>query len=190
MTYQVFSELTLPTYSYRDDLPVCVRMGNVPWSERRHKLADISRRRYSFPLERTNDERQDVDDFLVRARLLAQDAFLLQDPRDDALTGVSLGTGNGSATTFSLPTALGSEHRRFYVKESTLVVKVSGTPVSVASVNVDARTITLSAAPANLAPVTADFTPYRLCRLESLEWSGQTNNWFSGSAEIVEIISE
>jgi hypothetical protein len=190
MPTQVFTESPFPNYSYADELPVSVRRAGAPWAERRTKLADISRRRYSFPLSRPNDERQDVDDFLTRARGLQFEAFYVADPRDDARSAVALGTGNGSATTFALPTALANEERRFYPKSSGLVAKVNGTPVSVASVDTDARTITLSAAPANGAAVTADFVGYRLCRVENLSWQGETNTWFHASVELVEIIAE
>ena len=67
--------------------------------------------------------------------------------------------GNGSTTTFSLPTT--GENRRYYPVSTGLVVKVSGSSVTVSSVSTDGRSVTLASAPANAAPVTVSCDVYR-----------------------------
>lgn len=188
MAYVVFTESPSPNYPYEDQHLVSIRVDGKPWQERRTRLCDISRRRWSFPLGRPSADRVSVDDFVTRARAVQYEAFLMADPRDYAITGVALGTGDGSTTTFSLPTT--GENRRYYARQGTLVGRVNGAPASVASYSTDGRTVTFTAAPANGTTLTCDFTGLRLCRVESLSWQGQTNNWFEGSLEIVEIISE
>lgn len=178
-------------YSYTDELPVEVVQTEGPFYSDRYQVAPLSVRRYSWHLKRTTSERLAVDDFLVRARGVLFEAFYLLDPKDGFRTAVDLGVGTGAKTVFELP-ALPLEEGRFYPKDDAdLVVRVSGSPVTVASVDTDARTITLAAPPGIGAPVEADYNGLRLCRLTAPgTWTGIGADWWEVSFEISEILTD
>ena len=162
---EVFDEIPEVGYSYTDLLPVSIRHDGGPYEESRTKLAPTARRRYSWVLRRDDCPeflRTDVDDFLVRLRSLQYESFYLKDPKDALRTGVSLGTGTGAATTFSLPSS-GQESRDYPIDNAALVVYVSGSPVTVSSVDTDARTVTLASPPGLGLAVTAAYEHYKLC---------------------------
>lgn len=185
---EVFTELPFLPYSYRDEQPCAVLRDGGPYEEVRIKLADTSRRRYMFQVGRRNTQRQTVDTFLVRGRALQYDPFYFADPRDDALDDVSIGTGNGSATTFYLPTT--GENRRFYpANDSSASITVNGSPfVGVVTVSTDGRSVTLGSAPANGHAVLFSGNVYRLCRLEDLSWTVEYADWGTAAISVVEVI--
>ncbi len=185
---EVFTEVPEVGYSYRDDFPVSILTDGSPFEERRTALSDISRRQYMWPLGRTNEERLVIDAFL-RARYFASEAFYILDPRDTGFVDVALGTGTGAATTFSLPST--GENRRFYPAASGLVVKVSGSPSTVNTVNLDARTVVMASPPSNLAPVTLTCDVYRLVRLmDAPDWQQVEPAYWRCTLMLQEVVSE
>lgn len=186
---EILSDIPETGYTYRDELPVSVRKSGDRFEEARTALADISRRIYTCTWTATNAERQTLDDFL-RSVNFGQDAFYFLDPRDDALADVSIGTGDNSEVTFSLPAS--GENRRWYPVDDTdeVVVKVSGSPVTIASIDSDARTVTLDTPPAMSAPVTYSGPVYRLVRLEGeAQWQQLFSNFFRLSMTLMEVVS-
>ena len=186
-----FDECPWFDYQYRDEAPVVVAAVGLPFESERYLFGHLPRRVYGWHVRRTNAERIAIDDFL-RDRNVTHEAFYVLDPLDPMRTGVDLGTGTGAKTVFDLP-ALGSgEEARFYSKDDAdLVVRVSGSPVTVASVDVDARTITLAAPPARAAPVEADYNGLRLVRLAGpFEWKGVGAGWFDAVLPLEEILRD
>lgn len=176
-------------YSYRDEAPVLVVNADGPYRSDRY-LFGLTRRVYSWHVRRTDAERLAIDDFLVRARSVSHESFYVLDPYDPIRTAVSLGNGDGVKTVFTLPTT--GEESRFYPKDDALlVVRVSGAPVTVSSVDTDGRSVTLAAPPAGAAPVEIDFSGLRLCMLSApTEWKGAGAAWFDATLAIEEILSD
>lgn len=190
MPYSVFDEVPEAGYSYTDELPVAILLDGGPHEEVRRKLAAVARRRYQWRLRRDDCagfERTEVDDFLVRLRSLQFEAFFIKDPFDFAASGVSLGTGDGSATTFSIPSTA-PELRHYPIDNAALVVTVAGSPATVASVDTEGRTITLASPPGVGAAVVAAYEYYRLVRLEGdLSWAHLGGATFEGTVALVEV---
>lgn len=187
MTIAIFTEVPFNGYQYRDEEQILVHRDGSAWEETRHVLTDISRRHYVLPMGRDNTERQTIDAWFA-ARHSQYEAFFFKDPLDAGLTNVSIGTGNGVATTFYLPTT--GTNRRFYPVVTGCVVKVSGSPVTVSSVSPDARSVTLASPPAGAAPVTITCDVYRLVRLEDLNWTHSHPRRWDASITLVEVVSE
>ena len=177
-------------YSYRDEAPVLVASDDGPYQTDRYLFGALSRRVYAWHVRRVDSERLAIDDFLVRARNVMHEPFYVLDPYDPLRTAVSLGNGDGAATTFTLPTT--GEESRFYPKDdSNVVVRVSGAPVTVASVDLDGRSFTLAAPPGIGAPVEVDFSGLRLCRLSNpFEWKGAGAAYFDAVLAIEEILTD
>lgn len=186
---EVFDEVPEVGYSYTDELPVSIRRDGGPFEESRTKLAPVARRRYSWKLRRDDCPgflRTDVDNFLVQLRSLQFESFYLKDPRDALRSGVSLGVGDGATQTFSLPSE-GTESRDYPIDNAALVVYVSGSPVAVSSVDTDARTITLAAAPGLGLAITADYEHYKLCRADGeFTWTSASSTSFETTVAVVE----
>ena len=189
---QHFDEVPEVGYSYTDELPVSIRKDGGPFEESRTKLGALARRRYSWKLRRDDCVgflRTDVDDFLVQLRSLQFESFYVKDPRDAFRSGVSLGVGDGATVTFSLP-SVGTESRDYPIDNASLVVYVAAVPVTVSSVDTDARTVTLASPPGIGLAVTADYDFYRLCRVDGeFAWTGQSSTSFDTSVSIVEVVS-
>lgn len=179
-------------YSFRDEAPVLVAADGGPYYSDRYLFGHLSRRVYAWHVRRTNAERLTIDDFLVRARNVLLEAFYVLDPLDPLRTGVDLGTGTGAKTVFDLPALGTGEEARFFPRDDAdLEVRVSGSPVTVASVDTDARQITLAAPPAPAAPVVADYNGLRLVRLSNpFEWKGAGAAYFDAVLAIEEIIRD
>lgn len=186
-----FDECPWFDYSHRDEFPVEVAETEGPFYSDRYALAPISRRVYGWHLKRTTTERQTVAAFLVLGRMVGLEAFYVRDPKDDFRTNVDLGNGDGGKTVFDLPD-LPLEDGRFYPRDDLdLEVRVSGAPVGVAAVDVDARTITLSAPPGLGLPVVADFQGLRLVRLANpAEWAGIGADWYETTLELLEVVRD
>ena len=187
MTIAIFTEVPFNGYQYRDEELVLIHRDGSAWEETRHVVSDVQRRHYVLPMGRNNEERQVIDLFFA-ARHSQSEAFLFKDPLDAGLVDVSIGTGTGAATTFYLPTT--GTNRRFYPVSTGLVVEVSGTPVTVSSVDTDGRSVTLAAPPAGSAPVTITCDVYRLVRLEDLNWTHSHPRRWDASIALVETLSE
>lgn len=155
-------------YTWKDDQVVKAWRRGGPGRFQAVVLEDLSRRVWTWPagLNETPAQRAAWETFL-RARDFTREAFLLRDPKDADQADVPLepATGDGARTTFSLPTGTSDERYRWFALSSSVVVKVSGSPVTLGSVDVDARTVTYAAPPGLGLAVTADYTPLRLVRL-------------------------
>ncbi len=188
----VFDEVPEVGYSYTDELPVSIRRDGGPYEESRTKLAPIARRRYSWKLRRDDCVgflRTDVDDFLAQLRSLQFESFYLKDPRDALRSGVSLGVGDGATQTFSWP-SVGTESRDYPIDSAAMVVYVSGSPVTVSSVDTDARTVTLAAPPGLGLAVTTDYEHYKLCRVDGeFTWTGQSSTSYETAVGVVEVLA-
>lgn len=190
MAYAVLTEVPWVDYGYSDDMPLEVQAERGAFFTDRYQLADITRRTYTLPFWRTTAERASFDAFFAGSTVLSTwGAWLFEDPKDAAQTAVSLGTGNGSATTFSLPTT--GNGRRYYPKQGSVVVRVSGSPVTVSSVDTDGRTVTLASPPAGAAPVEADFTGLRLVRLLApYTWQAVDQGWWNTTLSVQEVVTD
>lgn len=146
--------------------------------------------RFTLSLAMTNAERAVVDEFF-EDRVLDVGSFYWMVPATHTRTGVALGTGNGSNQSFPLPSS-GAEQRDYPIEDATAVLKVNGTPVS-ATVDTDTRTFTAAVAPGLGTAVTADYTFYRLVRLEGgIEWTVVPANydWNETGLVLVEVVGE
>lgn len=190
MAYAVWPGLPWVAYRYHDQRLVELVRNDGPGAVRPIAMEALARRRYSLPEELSDTDRKTIHAFLL-ARGWTESPFLFEDPKDAERTGVALeGAVNGSNTVFSLPTSDTDEDYRHFPKQGSVVLKVAGSPVSVASVSTDGRTVTASAAPVSGA-VTADFTGLRLVRLvDAPEVAGIQTSWFGYEAEFDEIIRE
>lgn len=187
-----FDECPWVDYTYRDELPIEILGDDGPVYTDRYALLDITRRVYSWHIKRTTTERAAVDAFMALARSVQLEAFYIRDPKDDARTAVTLepAVGDGARVTFSLPTT-GEERRHYPRDDADLVVRVGGAPATVASVDTDARTITLAAPPGIGVAVEADYNGLRLCRLSApFDWKGLDAAWFDATLVIEEIITD
>ena len=192
----LFTYLVGEEFTYQDQ-DLRVRLAeDGPYQERVVNLlaSTIPLRSWKVPLRRTKAEALVVDAFFADPTA----TFYFQDPQVRR-TAVSLGTGDGVTTTFSLPTGATSENFRDYTKHdgagpgtgspTPVVVRVSGSPVTVASVARDGRTITLAVAPGGSAPVEADYDVVRLCRLDARpEWAGIGTDWLQAVLAIREVM--
>lgn len=187
---QEFDECPWADYGYRDELPHEALMDGGPYEVDRYAVADIPRRVYTWHLKRDRTERRVVDAFLANTHLAGVHSFYVRDPADDARADVPLGTGDGGTTTFFLPST-GEERRHYPRDDGDLVVKVAGTPVTVSSVDTDARSVTLAAPPGIGLAVTADFNGLRLVRqLMPHEWKGLSYSWFDATIVLEEILTD
>jgi hypothetical protein len=134
-------------------------------SEQRADLQDRTRWEYYWPMSISRSEMLAVEAFL-EARSWVVEAFFVREPRNGryARTGVSIGTGDGVETVFSIPSS-GDEAGDYPIDDANAIVYVDGSPVTVSSVDTEDQTFTLAAAATNLKPVTADYHYYRLVRL-------------------------
>lgn len=190
MAYAVWPGAPWISYRYHDELIVVQVKNDGPGRRRDVAVEDLARRMYALPEQLSNADRQTIDTFL-RARGWTRDPFLFEDPKDAARTAVALtGAVNGSNTVFALTVTETDEEFRHFPKQGSVVLKVDGAAVGVASVDTDARTITASVAPAS-GVVTADFTGLRLVSLVAApEFAGQTVDWFAYDVQLEEIIRE
>lgn len=99
-----------------------------------------------------------------------RDAFLLKDYVDPERVGIVVepAVGDGARVTFSLPTTSSSTDWPLYPLASSVLVKVgAGAYAAPLSVDQDARTFTLAAAPGVGVAVLVRYQPLRLVRLEN-----------------------
>lgn len=195
MSLNVFSG-PLPTYAYSVGL---VRPAVVTsyGSQTEHRAARSSRTFRTFPYVwsgLTDAEKVALDSFFI-GQSMTVTSFLWRDPSPDNVaepfvrSGVSCGTSTLTQTVFSLPTGA-SEAAGDYPLSVGAVLKSNGTPVTVASVDTDARTITASVAPGASKTMTADYAFYRRVRLEApYVWARGDSGLWSTSATFREVPS-
>lgn len=87
-------------------------------------------------------------------------SFLYEDLIRNTSLGIALGTSTPSQTVFNLPTT-GEDGSLYPVDVASTVLYDDGAPVSIASIDIDARTITASSAPVTGSVMTCDLTPYQ-----------------------------
>jgi len=190
MATEIFDYCPELDYSFVDVQPAVLFEYAGNGSQQRATLQPIARRTYTWPLRRQDVDRAAITEFF-RVASQTVTAFYIKDPKESehARTGVSLGTAGVAQTVFDLP-ATGENQRDYIVDDANVIVYDDGNPVTVASVDIDARTITLSAAPANLSVMTADYHAYRLVHLVSEpSWSGLGPDYFSATAEFQEVVA-
>lgn len=193
----LFTYLVGEEYAYEDQ-DLRVRLAeDGPYQERVVNLlaSTIPLRSWKVPLRRTKAEALVVDAFFADPTA----TFYFQDPQVRRRTAVSLGSGDGAATVFALPSTATSENFRDYTKHdgagagsgspTPVVVRVAGSPVTVASASRDGRTITLAVAPGLGQAVEADYDVVRLCRLDARpEWGGIGTDWLQAVLAIREVM--
>lgn len=191
MAYAVWPQTPWLDFEYADEFPVA-RIENDRFGFRRDvALAPLALRRYSLP-ERglTTTDRQTLYAWLV-ARGWTRDAFLFEDPKDADRVGVALGVAGAGQTVFPLTTTVTDEDYRHFPKQGTVVLYADGAPVSVASVDTDARTITATVAPGAGKVMTCDFTGLRLVKLVAEpSFQGATVDWMDYQVELEEVLRE
>lgn len=164
-------------YSYRDTMPVAVLAFAGPEETTRVRLSPRSIRNYEWKVADKDSERLWYDNFFRDLRL---PVFLVKDPKDFQQTGAALELVSGAL--YKVP----SMNRHYPI--GPLVAYVNGLPVGVASIDTDARTVTLDQVATGT--VTADFVGLRLCRLaDHFTWSVLSQSWFSTSIPIQEVLA-
>lgn len=194
-------------YSVSDESVAVILRSGGPTEIMRRQVRNHPRRRWRWSMpNRTNvslstDQRHLIDAFLVTARLFSITPFLLHDPKDCRQTAVSVGTGDNVTTVFALPTSRSSAYFPHYPFDSSsvltgitaaTVVKVDGGAVS-ATVQTDARTVTLASAASTLGKaITVDYDFYRLCLFvgDSMDWSHPFSGHANTMPEFEEIIRD
>lgn len=174
-------------YKYVDELGVTILRYGGQAKEQRIKNQDIQRRRYSWPMSKINTEREAIDEFF-RLRNQTVEAFYIRDPKDNARTGVSLGTAVSGQTGFTLPTT-GENSRDYAISGATFTVYLNGSPTGITvTIDTDDRTFTFASAAASGDVVTADYHYYRLVRLsEPFEWTALAPNYFFTEPDFIEV---
>lgn len=92
--------------------------------------------------------------------------FLYADADDNAVTGQSLGIGDGATNVFQLAQSFGGFIEPVLAPNAVSAVYLAGVVQSPSSYSVDSTTglLTFTAAPASGAAITADFSYYFRCR--------------------------
>ena len=198
MAYAVFNDGTTDgrepwvDYEFVDE-PFVEDLGEkAPGRTECVELFACTRRRYRWPAGLTEAQRMTWEAFL-QARGILRDAFLIEDPRDPVRELVALepAVGDGARVTFSLPTAETSPDYRWYPKQGTVVGHVNSVAVTVASVDTDARTVTLAAAPGVGATVAATYRGLRLVHIaEPPTFQGVTKRYGRYELALVEVIRD
>lgn len=178
--------------TFHPERPVAVLDLGGPFRTQRVALTALARRVYSWPAGMTDEQRTTWLAFL-EARGWTRDAFLVRDPWDEGRVGVTLepNPAPGGLTVFSLPTVEGSPYYGDYPLPGPVRGMVNGVTVAVASVQQDARTITLGAAPALGTVVSADYLPLRLVRLvREPEVNAQEHGYSGYTLELEEVLRD
>lgn len=164
MPLAVLSEIPLLGHGYEDDQRV-VRLGFAGGGAQRSLSQSREYRRLTLPFRRNTAGRRTIDTFF-RARDFGKTAFLHKDWTDHTRTAIALSpvTSGGSVTRWRIP-ATGDYAGDYPIDTAAYVVRVAGTPVTVASVDVDLREFVLSSGVSDASAVDADYLYYRLWAL-------------------------
>lgn len=178
---------------FADRVPVRFLYDDGPYDVVAKPVDVAVARRWKFVLPLDNDERAAVLEFLRDDLSFGTEPFLFMDGRDVQETALALGTGDGVATVFALPTTRSSlAYGHYPLNDASTVVKVAGTPVATGdrTIQVDARTVTLLSPPTLGQAVTLDYNYYRLCRIvqDSIDWKGITSVWQTSEIEVEEVL--
>jgi len=146
----------------------------------------VARDRIRWPMKRSKADATTIDEFFV-ARSQVVTSFFVKLPWPFSRTGVSLGTSIAAQTVFDLPSS-GDEFRDYPIDDANLVVYDDGTPVTVSSVDTDARQVTLSAVPTVGSVMTADYHYYRRVKLAApFAWTHIGPDWLEAEPEFEEV---
>lgn len=189
MATQVFDTIPWEGAKFRDEYAgVDLLREDGPFQERALVAFGIPRRVYTWPL-RAYPEDLAIHEAFVRARQLAGEAFYVLDPWQQDRWEVEVGPSVGAQSVFSLPTVRTVDEYRDFPVAAGVMATVNGAPRGVASVNTDARTVTLASAAANGQPVKLSYKAYRLCRFPpSIDWEANELDWYSVGMEIREVL--
>jgi hypothetical protein len=194
MPLAVFTEVPDFNYVWEDVPPPAEVFDRDPTVARvRVDLAParVALRRYVWNMERDDTEVPAIDAFFL-ARRWTLEAFLLLDPKIPTRTDVALPNATTGQTVFSLPVPilLNGENSRDYPKDDVpnTVLKLNGTPQTIASVDQDARTITITGGAAGGETVLASYIPYRLVELvQRFTWTPAGVNYQAAAPELMEV---
>lgn len=203
-----FLDVTFPrqtaTQLEAEDLDVTEIVAPQNGRESRNRAQRIMRRRYDMAaIGRTKAEAQEIYNFwkVVGGR---ERSFRFYDYRHNSVTAGSIGTGDGTTTTFQLRSTYTYGGQSVYRDES----KIRGTPLIYVNdvlktvttdytVNMATGLVTFVTAPADTAAVTATFAFDVCCRFEqqSLRWRAQNGGpdrllFFFDSLSLIEVIGE
>lgn len=98
--------------------------------------------------------------------------FYFKDPIGNPRTSASLGTAIAAQTVFPLPT--GAYRGEFPIDNGTAILYADGSPVTIASVDTDGRSVTASSAPGVGKVMTLTYQHYRKVRFATEELDIQT----------------
>lgn len=187
MSTATFTYTPLISYEDYDDAGRIIFRYAGTGTEQRAKTQAIAYRRYTWPIRVSTSDKLAVNEF-VRLRNDGTEAFYIRDPKDNARTGVSLGTSVSGQTGFTLPTT-GDNQRDYPISSATVTVYDDGVEASgTVTIDQDARRFTLSVAPTSGSVMTADYHYYRLVRLEGVvKWAGLAPDWHEGSLSLWEV---
>lgn len=188
-----FLDLTpFPGATFRDEFEALDSfMEDGPGEERVLAADGLARRIYSWPTAEFPEDARIRAAFLA-ARHLAGEAFYVLDPWDTLPDGftrvdVEVGPATNGQTVFALPTARTSEAYRDWPFE--VFATVAGVPRNVASVDTDARTVTLASSCTAGQSVKLTYRAYRLVRLApSVQWTADDADWYATSLELREVL--
>ncbi len=184
MPLAVFAETPLFQDEHLDERPELVTRyagQNVQIAD----LTDRDLRRWSQTFRRNRTGKQTLDAFLRANR-----TFLLKDLDDFARLAITLEpvTTGGSVTRWRIPKS--GDQGGDYPISGTETVRVGGSPVTVSSVDTDAREFILAAGVADTSVVDADYEYSRLVRvLQRPRWRrvSTVGPRFDGSIDFEEI---
>lgn len=167
MPYAIFTGLTpVAPYRRRPRRPGLAQKFEGTEAEQRSSLVGRTFWEWFLSYVLTDANAATLDAFFV-ARGQEQDAFLWKPIKSSeyARTGISLGTSIAAQTVFALPTT-GEYAGDYPISVALTTLYSDATPIAIASVQVDARTITADAAPGAGHAMTADYHRYALVRLQ------------------------
>ncbi len=189
MATQLFDTIPWPGASYEDeDTGTELLTEDGPCEERAIKTMPLLRRVYSWPRGEKGEQATRLQAFMA-ARTLRYEAFYVLDPWQSQRWNVSVGPGDAAALTFSLPLTLDRDEYRGFPVQGTVFARVGGVSRAVASVDTDARTVTLSGAPPGAGvTVHLDYQEMRLCRFgPSVRWDAEDHDWYKAEFAIREV---
>lgn len=189
MSLAIFSEIPLLGHDYGDDAKV-VAIAYAGGAEQRAQTMDRELRTLSLPFKRNKTGRATIDTFF-RARSWGKDSFLCKDLNDYQRTGIALGTATGGQTVFPLPTT-GQYAGDYPIDDANAVVYDDGVPATISSIDVDARTFTLSSGVGASSVMTCDYWFYRRFALASpYRWRlvAAGVGWYTTEISLREVLS-
>lgn len=171
MPLAVFSEIPLLGHDYGDDQRVA-KLEYFGGGAQRSLGQAREYRDLVLPFKRNKTGRATIDTFF-RARNYEHESFLYKDLNDYARAAIVLQpvTSGGSVTRWRIPTTGDNAGDYPTGEAATYVVRVGGSPVTVASVDTDLREFILSAGVSDASVVDADYQYYRRWSLlERFRW--------------------